>query len=108
MVAVVFEVFLEAVFGFPFAAFTKPFTVLAELALVLVVLVFVVLLFDLDPAVLVLAVDALATTVLVLGVDFLDAGETRGLEATDLEGAGFAFELVFLVFGVGMKWLIRR
>ena len=81
---------------------------LAELALVLVVLVFVVLLFDLDPAVLVLAVDALATTVLVLGVDFLDTGETRGLEARDLGGAGFAFELVFLVFGVGMKWLIRR
>ena len=92
----------------PFGVFAKPFTVLTEVALALVVLVFVVLVFDLDPAVLVLAVDALAPTVLVFGLDFLDAGETRGLEATDLEGAGFAFELVFLVFGVGMKWLIRR
>ena len=99
---------METVFSFPFAAFANPFMVLAELALVLVVLVFAVLLFDLDPADLILAVVALATTILVLGLDFLDAGETRGLEATDLEGAGFAFELVFFVFRVGMKWLIRR
>ena len=99
---------METVFCFPFAAFGKPFLVLAELVLVLVVLVFAVLLFDLDPADLILAVVALATTILVLGLDFLDAGETRGLEATDLEGAGFAFELVFFVCGVGMKWLIRR
>ena len=99
---------MEAVFCFPFAAFAKPFMVLVELALVLAVLVFAELLFDLDPAVLVLAVDVLATTVFGFGLDFLDVGETRGLEATDLEGVGFAFELVFLVFGVGMKWLIRR
>lgn len=99
---------METVFSFPFAAFANPFMVLAELVLVLVVLVFAVLLFDLDPADLILSVVALATTILVLGLDFLDAVETRGLEATDLEGAGFAFELVFFVFGVGMKWLIRR
>lgn len=94
---------MEAAFCFPFAAFVKPFTMLAELTLVLVVLVFALLLFDLDPTVLVLAVDALVMTVFGFVLDFLDVGETRGLEATDLEGAGFAFELVFLVFGVGMK-----
>ena len=99
---------MEAIFCFPFAAFVKPLTMLAELTLVLVVLVFALLLFDLDPTVLVLAVDALATTVFGFVLDFLDVGETRGLEATDLEGAGFALELVFLVFGVGMKWLILR
>ena len=99
---------MEAVLCFPFVSFTKPFTVLAELTLVLVVLVFALLLFDLDPTVLVLAVDALATTVFGFVLDFIDVGETRVLEATDLEGAVFAFELVFLVFGVGMKWLIRR
>ena len=55
----------------------------------------------------VLSVEALATTVFGFVLDFLGVGETRGLEATDLEEAGFAFELVFLVFGVGMKWLIR-
>lgn len=98
---------MEAVFCFPFAAFTKPFTVLAELTLVWVVLVFVLLLLDLDPTFLVLSVEALATTVFGFVLDFLGVGETRGLEATDLEEAGFAFELVFLVFGVGMKWLIR-